>query len=187
MKKTLVYAFTTALFVTGLGLYYTSVNAKETTQKTSTKLDMKSSHNEGEKINWYSFTEGIAKAKKENKYVFIDFYTDWCGYCKKLDKETYSNEKVYKYMNDKFVPIKVNAESDEKVIFDGKPITKAELARSFSVASYPSMFFMETEKKSIGQLPGFVSAKDFLTIASYVGSNAFKTKSIDEYKKTFRM
>lgn len=187
MKKTLVYAFTTALFVTSLGLYYTSVNAKETNQKTLTKFEMKSSHMAGEKVAWFSFTEGMAKAKKENKYVFIDFYTDWCGYCKKLDKETYSNEKVYKYLNDKFVPIKVNAESNEKVIYAGKPIPQSELAKSFGVTGYPAMFFMETEKKPIGQLPGFVAPKEFLTIATYVGSKAFKTKSIDEYKKTFKM
>jgi len=61
-------------------------------------------------LTWLSYNEGLALAEKENKYILIDFYTDSCGYCKKMDKETYSKEEVKKFLNENFVVVKVNAE-----------------------------------------------------------------------------
>ena len=138
-------------------------------------------------IRWTSFTEGVKDAKAKNKYMFINFYTDWCGFCKKLNKTTYREPKIYNYINDKFIPIRVNAESQKKIVFQGKEITEQELAFSFGVSSYPNMFFMSSEKDAIGHLPGFLEAEELYLIANYVATDAFKTvKTIDEYKKTFK-
>ncbi|MFN8579099.1 MAG: thioredoxin fold domain-containing protein [Candidatus Sericytochromatia bacterium] len=155
-------------------------------QNVSKQFDMKSSHSEMkiEKVKWYSYTEGIKKAKAEKKPILVDFYTDWCGYCKKMDAETYSHEKVYNYLNTKFIPIKVNAESQKKVKFDGKELTEQELAMGFQVTSYPTLYFMASEKETIGTAPGFMEANQFYTISSYVGSNAYKKMSLEKYKTT---
>lgn len=150
---------------------------------------LKSSHKDDnlELISWNTFDAGLKKAKAEKKYMFIDFYTEWCTYCKKLDATTYKDKRVYKYLNENFISIKVNAESDKKVTFDGKKMTERELAASFGVNSYPTMFFMLTEKEPIGNLPGYLSPDDFFVVANYVGSDAYKKKSIEEYKKSFKI
>lgn len=155
-------------------------------KKSEGKIALKSSHDSlktGEKIAWHSFTDAVKKSKQEKKYMFIDFYTDWCGYCKKLDKETYSKEKIYNYLNDKFIPVKVNAESKNKIVFDGKTMTEQELAATFGVTSYPTMFFLSNEKEAIGQIPGFVDHERFFSIASYVATDSYKTKTFEQFEK----
>ena len=64
-------------------------------------------------LKWYSFQEGLEKAQQENKLILIDFYTDWCGWCKKMDKETYSDAKIISLVESGFVPVKVNPEEDK--------------------------------------------------------------------------
>ena len=137
-----------------------------------------------ENIKWYSFSEGVAKAKKEKKYMIVDFYTDWCMYCKKMDAETYSDKKVSDYINEKFVPIKVNAESKNSIQFDGKTITERELAMGFNVNSYPTIFFMSGEKDAVGTAPGFVDAKQFYTLSTFVATDAYKKTTFEKYQKS---
>lgn len=158
----------------------------EMQNKIAKSIELKSSHSTGSKIKWSSFNEGMKMAKSSKKVMFIDFYTDWCTYCKKLDNETYSDAKVSKYLNEKFIPVKVNAESDEKVNFRGKVYTERELALAFGVQSYPFMFFMENEQNALGSLPGFLNAEKLYPIINYIGSNSYKTKTIEEFSKTFK-
>ena len=155
-------------------------------KKSNSEFTLKSSHDSVKTISWYGFEEGMKKAKSEKKYIFVDFYTEWFTYCKKLESETYTDEKVYKYLNDKFVPIKVNAESQNKVSFAGQKLTEQELAATFGVSSYPTLFFMNGEKDALGQIPGFVTADDLFMIANYVATNSYKTKSLDQYKNSFK-
>lgn len=160
-------------------------NSQKNDMPTDKMMAMKSNHNEGsvEKIKWYSYNEGIKKATLEKKPVVIDFYTDWCTYCKKMEAETYSEKKVYNYLNEKFVTIKVNAESKNKIKFDGKEMTEQELAMGFGVNSYPTVFFMESEKNTIGTAPGYIEAPQFYAISTYVGSNAYKTMTLEKYRE----
>lgn len=168
----------------------TEVTTKDTENNEQVEAEtvkMQPSHfSKVEKIKWISFNEGIKKAKADKKPIFIDFYTDWCTYCKKLDAVTYSDDKVANYMNDKFITIKVNAESPEKVIFRGETYTMRDLALAFGVNSYPYMFFLEDEQNTLGPLPGFVEPDKFYVIASFIGSNAYKTTSIENYTKNFK-
>lgn len=132
-------------------------------------------------LNWLSYNEGLALAEKESKYVLIDFYTDWCGYCKKMDKETYSNEKVKGILNENFVVVKVNAESDNKVIENGKEITERELAKLYQVTGYPTTWFLESNHSRVAPLPGYVAAERFVPVLNYIGEGWHKSISFKEY------
>jgi uncharacterized protein YyaL (SSP411 family) len=60
-------------------------------------------------VKWLTFEEAIALHKENPKKVLIDLYTDWCGWCKVMDRETYSNAEISTYINENFYPIKFNA------------------------------------------------------------------------------
>ncbi len=71
-----------------------------------------------------TFEDALAKAKSEDKILIVDVYTDWCGWCKKMDKEAYSNQDVKDLIAGSFVFVKLNAEGTGKIKYNGKTYTE---------------------------------------------------------------
>lgn len=91
-------------------------------------------------INWLTIEEATKKAKADNKPIFVDAYTDWCHWCKVMDKNTFSNYEIIDYVSENYYAVKLDAESQAEVRFDGKTMTKRSLAlREFGVTGYPSI------------------------------------------------
>lgn len=98
-----------------------------------------------------SFDEAITAAKAENKMVFIDFYTDWCGPCKKMARDVFPQQAVGEYMNSRFVCIKLNAEKEGK-----------DLAARYKVQAYPTFVVTDTNRKVVMTKIGGASAENLL-------------------------
>jgi thiol:disulfide interchange protein len=99
-----------------------------------------------------SYKQALEMAKKEKKVVMIDFYTDWCGWCTKLDNDTYSKDNVKQVLKDKMVAIKINAEKGADKSVAGK----------YKVRGYPTMVFVDGDGKEVGRLVGYRDANKFL-------------------------
>lgn len=100
---------------------------------------------------WESnFTTALTRAGAENKLVMVDFYTDWCRWCKKLDETTYSDAKVQEALK-RVVPVKLNAEESGR-----------EQAERFGVEGYPTIVFLNSGGHEVGRIPGYLSASAFL-------------------------
>jgi thioredoxin-related protein len=137
----------------------------------------------GEKseLKWRKFDTGVAEAKKAKKKILIDVYTDWCKWCKKLDAEVYTDAKIVEYVNKNYIPIKVNGESKEKLIYKGESMTEAGLTQSFGITGFPTILFLESNGDAINKLGSFVPADQFLKIIQYIGGDHYKKISFDEF------
>ena len=94
---------------------------------------------------WYSWEDGLKKAKKENKMILVDVYTTWCGWCTKMENDTYAKDNIQKLINDNFVPIKINPEEVTTYTIGAKTYTGKEmtkfLASGKNYNSYPITYF----------------------------------------------
>ena len=105
-------------------------------------------------IDWQkNYDSALKQAKNENKLVMVDIYTDWCGWCKKLDRDTYSDKEVQAKLAKGFIAMKVNPEKSA----DG-----AKLAKQFSVHGFPFIAFVDADGKLVAQINGYLPAEKFL-------------------------
>ncbi|MEM6845965.1 MAG: thioredoxin fold domain-containing protein [Bacteroidota bacterium] len=119
---------------------------------------------EPQKINWLTIEEAQELAEENPKKVIMDVYTDWCGWCKKMDKTTFADEEVAAYVNENFYAVKLKADSNDKVTFKGQEFTKGELARALRVTGYPTVVFFDESLGRFQPVSGFRPADDFLKL-----------------------
>lgn len=112
-------------------------------------------------INWVTIEEAQEKGKTDPRSVFVDVYTDWCGWCKKMDKSTFQDADVVNYVNQNYYAVKLDAESNERVTFNGVELTERELARAFRVSGYPTTVLIDETFQQITPLPGYKQAAEF--------------------------
>ena len=133
------------------------------------------------KVEWQSLEEAQKKAKETGKKVLIFGYADWCTYCMKMRKETYPADKVQKSLGDEYIPVQINGESDEEVVFNGKKYKSVELARYLRLTSYPTHYFLNSEGKIIGAQPGFLPADVFSPLMDYISEDLFGEVTFLDY------
>ena len=115
-----------------------------------------------ESINWLTLEEAQALSEKEPRKVIMDVYTDWCGWCKKMDKTTFADEEVAQFVNENFYAVKLKADSNDKVTFKGKEFSKGELAQALQVTGYPTIVFFDESFSKFQPVSGYRGASDFL-------------------------
>jgi thioredoxin-related protein len=151
-------------------------------------------HPEKEKIKWLSFDELSIAYKKEARPIIFDVYTDWCGWCKVMDKETYSKEKVASYINSHYYAVKFNAESTAPVVFNGKKYGYNASNRSSELANYllfgqysfPTTVFLSSIDARPAPLAGFLKPAELEAPLKYFGDGAYKKQNYDEFMKSFK-
>jgi thioredoxin-related protein len=133
--------------------------------------------NAQDQIQWMKFEEAIAANAKDPKMILVDVYTDWCGWCKKMDKETFVDPSVVAHLKKNFYAVKLNAEdTNRKFEFMGKTYSEADMAAAMRVRSYPNFVVIEPGLQNIAQLPGFRPAESFLAGLNELVVKAFRVK-----------
>ena len=117
-------------------------------------------------VKWeQDYDKALALAKTNNKLVVVDMYTDWCGWCKKLDRDVFANADVQAKIAKGFVPVKINPEKSEK----GR-----QLARQFGTRGYPHIVFLDASGKKVSEVVGYQSAGRFSDILDDVARKSAK-------------
>jgi thioredoxin-related protein len=148
----------------------------------------------GDHINWMNLDEAAASLQKEKRPVLIDLYTSWCGWCKVMDKKTYSNKNVAQYVQDKFYPVKLNAESKDAIEWNGKLYHFSPGYRSNEFAVYltqgrlefPTTVILPQDGSEPQAIPGYLEPKDFELIAKYFGEGGYGRIPFIEFQKNFK-
>jgi thioredoxin-related protein len=147
-------------------------------------------------VDWITFDTAVSSSKVEQKKIFIDVYTDWCGWCKKMEATTFSDPEVAALLQKEFYPVKFNAEQREPITFNDHTFkfiprgTKGyhELAAALlnNKLSYPSVVFMNEKFEIIQVLPGYRKADEFLKIATFIGEDHYLTTSWEDFSKSYQ-
>src|SRR5580700_4380478 len=145
-------------------------------------------------VNWMNFTDVAASFEKEKRPILVDVYTDWCSWCKVMDNKTYSNKKVIDYLQNKFYPVKFNAETTEDVTWNGKvyhynPSYKCNefaLYLTQGQLAFPTTVVIPTDGSQPQAIAGYLPTKDFEMIAKYFGEGEFGKTPFDQYQKKFK-
>lgn len=124
--------------------------------------------------DWISIEQAVSQASRENKKILVDVYTDWCGYCKKMKAETYTENKVQSAIGDHFYAVKINAESPEMINYGGEQISMQEFAMNLGVTSFPTTIFLTPDGEPLGFQPGFIDSDTFERLLVYVGDDVYE-------------
>ncbi len=143
-------------------------------------------------IHWMSWEQAMELNKKNPKKIFVDVYTEWCGWCKKMDATTFSNKEVVAVMNTNFYCVKFDAEQKADVIIQKdtlrfNPNNGRRGAHDLAVAlldgnmGYPSYVYFDQNMKRITISPGFKEVKPFLNELDFIVNDFYKKMSYQEY------
>ncbi len=147
-------------------------------------------------VNWMTWEEAIQKSKITKKKLLVDVYTDWCGWCKRMEASTFSQAYLAKYINSNFYPVKFNAEAKEDIVFNGRTFKFVksgmrgyhELAAEITRGrlSYPTIVFIDENLDVIQPIPGYKDADEFEIIVTYFGQNEHKKTPWDMYRRSYQ-
>jgi outer membrane protein OmpA-like peptidoglycan-associated protein/thiol-disulfide isomerase/thioredoxin len=150
-----------------------------------------------EKIVWKSFEDAVTLNSKFQKKVFIDVYTDWCGWCKVYDKSTFPDTTITRLMNKYFIAVKLNAERKDTVVFNGYTFVNPnpdgyrsphQLASSLLKGrmSYPTVCFLDDSMRLITTVASYLKPADLEPILVYIGSDKYLTMTYDSFKLSYK-
>lgn len=145
-----------------------------------------------ETVTWHTWQEAVELNKKQPKKLLVDVYTSWCGWCKVMDKETFTDPKVAEYLNKNYYCVKLDAEMKETIEFNGHKFEHVANAGRGGVhtlayslldgqMSYPTIVYLTEKFERVVISPGYKKPNQLLPELKFTAEEAFKTKTFEAY------
>lgn len=154
-------------------------------------------------INWMTMDEAFAAQKQNPKKIFVDVYTTWCGPCKMLDRNTFSNKDVIDYINKHYYAVKFNGEGNEVVNYRGRTFTNPgyqpnrtgrnathQFTAALRVTGYPTLAYFDEQGNLIQAVAGYRTPQQLEIFLKMMANDDYKrlttTEAWNEYQRNFR-
>lgn len=128
-----------------------------------------------------SMEEALERASQSDKKILVDVYATWCPYCQRMHSTVYPSEEVQKAIEEYFYLVKIDIEGEGMINYLGEELTEAEFARALQNESVPTTYFLDDRGAIIGVQPGFLEPEVFSTLLNFVGSDAFRSQTFQDY------
>jgi thioredoxin-related protein len=149
-------------------------------------------HAGAQEINWMTWEEAAAANSKQPKKIFVDLYTDWCGWCKKMDATTFKDPSVVSLINNSFYAVKLNAEQKESIMWNGEEfkwypggrdgVNKLAYDLVDGQLSYPTYVLLDQEYSRILISPGYKAGDVLIKELKFAAEDHYKNTSWEAYK-----
>lgn len=145
-------------------------------------------------VKWMTFEEAVAKSEKAPKKMFIDVYTSWCGWCKKMDASTFADPEVAKYLNENFYPVKLDAETRDTIRFREKMFRYIPEYKTNEIAisllggkmGYPSYVFLDESFALMGgAVQGYQQSNDMMAYLTYYASGLYGKQDFEAFRTEY--
>ncbi len=156
---------------------------------------IKSFNTSESEIKWMTIDQSLASTKSINKkFILVDIYTDWCGWCKKMDENTFQDASVVSLLNESFTTVKLNAETPNPVSFNGKTysFTKTGARGANQLAldlgsvggklGYPTLVVLDANGTKLQAFPGFKDVESMNAILKFYNSGSYKTMDFQQFQ-----
>ena len=147
-----------------------------------------------EQIHWMTWEEAMTANETNPRKKFIDVYTDWCGWCKKMDATTFKDPELVRYLNQNFYAIKFNAEQKEEITFNDFTFKYVghgkkgyhQLAQSLldGKLGYPAFVLLDEESTRIMLSPGYKTEDKVMLELQFAMEEKYKEQSFKQYQRT---
>lgn len=137
-------------------------------------------------VPWLGVNEGLKRARETGKPVVVNFYADWCGWCRKMDAEVFRDREVAGALERGYVPVQVRTDRDagEVIRYRNHTLTLREFTMMLGVQGLPTVVFLESDGALITKIPGFIEKPMFLSLLGYIGDQCYrKSVSFEEYSR----
>ncbi len=146
-------------------------------------------------INWLTWEEAQIKNEQQPRMIIVDVYTEFCGWCKKMDKETFSHQEIVDYINNNYHAVKFNAGTKEDIELNGKVYKYIKTSNGayhelatylmFGKMSYPTMVFMDEKFNILQPIPGYKDPHSLDKIMKYFAEGFYRTTPWKKYEEMY--
>lgn len=194
MKKIIGLIAITLPFI--VGTQYISVQKSRVVSEETVSVPV------ADKLTWYTLKEAIAAQEKNPKKILVDVYTDWCGPCKMMMRNTFTNPVIIAYIQEHYYPVKFNAEGPQPMTWKGVEYTNPtydpnktgrngthqltyQIATVNGRVAYPTLVYIDEELNILTPIQGYMTPSQLEPILTFFGEDHHKTDEYADYVKTF--